>query len=88
MSINMSEATLGYLLIAVGVIAGAGMVYSLSTGRAAGYRVKLGHLAFPVIAIAVGAMFAFGLNDRSSRPCEPRPGETYCLPGASTNAAP
>lgn len=83
MSINMSEATFGYLLIAVGLIAGAGLIYGMTSNRSEGYKVKLKHLAFPFIAIAVGVGFAFGLTDRSSRACEPRPGESFCLPGAS-----
>ena len=89
MSINMNEVTFGYLLVAVGLIAGAGLIFGISSKASlAGYSVKLKHLAFPFIAIAVGIGFAFGLADRPSRTCEPRPGETFCLPGASVGKKP
>jgi hypothetical protein len=88
MSIEMNETTLGYALIALGILTGLGLVFGiyLSNRSGSGYTIKLKHIALPIGMIAVGAAFAFGLADRPSRACEPAPGETYCLPGGSATA--
>jgi predicted membrane protein len=86
MSINMSETTLGYLIIALGILMGVGMIFGILWNNKTGSEsiIRLKHLLAPPIIIAVGAGFVFGFTDRSSsRPCELKPGETFCLPGAS-----
>ncbi len=82
MSIQMNENTFGYMLIALGVLMGVGMIfgifYSKKTGSSSIIRLK--HLLAPPIIIAVGVGFAFGMNNRSSAPCEAGSDQENCFP--------
>jgi disulfide bond formation protein DsbB len=73
MEINASQTALGYIMMAVGIIAALGIAFGVSR-NAAGLKWK--HVLFPIIAIGLGAKFAFGTADRAAAEFKPTAGDT------------